>query len=74
VTLSDGDVAALARQAVDRVDPDLEIEIVPYDSVDPYRFGVPGWTVLVGEASSYLSADLTEEEALAKLTADLGLS
>jgi hypothetical protein len=72
MALSDGDVAALARQVVDQRDPDLEIEIAPADPVDPYRLGLPAWTVSAGSASSYLTADLTAEEALAKLTADLG--
>jgi hypothetical protein len=72
MTLSDGDVAALARQVVDRRDPSLEIEISPADLLDPYRLGLPAWVVSVGGASSYLTADLTTEQALAKLTADLG--
>jgi hypothetical protein len=72
VTLSDGEVAVLARQVVDRRDPELEIEIVPADPVDPYRLGQPAWTVSAGGATSYLTADMTAEEALARLTADLG--
>jgi hypothetical protein len=71
VTLSDGDVAVLARQVVDRRDPDLDIEIVPADPVDPYRLGVRAWTVSAGGAASYLTADMTADEALAELTADL---
>ncbi len=71
MALSDGDVAVLARQVVNQRDPDLEIEIVPADPVDPYRLGQPAWTVSAGGASSYLTADLTVEQALARLTADL---
>jgi hypothetical protein len=71
VTLSDGDIAVLARQVVDRRDPDLDIEIVPADPVDPYRWGVPAWTVSAGGATSYLTADMTADEALVKLSADL---
>jgi hypothetical protein len=71
VTLSDGDVAALARQAVDLRDPDLDIEIVPADPVDPYRLGPSAWTVSAGGATSYLTAEMTIEQALARLTADL---
>lgn len=71
MTLSDGDVAALARQVVDRRDPDLNIEIIPVGWVDPYRWAVPAWTVTAGGATSYLTADLSAEEALAKLAADL---
>jgi hypothetical protein len=71
VTLSDADVAALAREAVDRRDVDLDIKIIPADPVDPYRWGTPAWTVSAGGASSYITADLSPNEALAKLIADL---
>jgi hypothetical protein len=73
MTLSDGDVAALARQAVERRDPDLDIRIDPADPVDPYRRGTPAWTVHVAGASSYLTADMTDDEALAKLIIDLDM-
>ena len=72
MALSDGDVAVLARQVVDRRDPELDIEIVPADPVDPYRLGLAAWTVSAGGATSYLRADMTAEEALARLTAELG--
>lgn len=73
MTLSDGDVAALARQVVDTIDPDLDIRIEPADPVDPYRWGgEEAWTVSVGKSSSYLTAALSEDEALAKLRKDLG--
>jgi hypothetical protein len=73
MTLSDGDVAALARQVVDTIDPDLDISIEPADPVDPYRWGDHGaWTVSAGGSSSYLTATLSEDEALAKLRKDLG--
>jgi hypothetical protein len=73
MTLSDGDVAGLARQVVDTIDPDLDIRIEPTDPVDPYRWGeARAWTVSVGESSSYLTAALSEEEAVAKLRKDLG--
>jgi hypothetical protein len=71
VTLTDTDVAALAREAVDRRDVDLDVHIVPADPVDPYRWGTAAWTVIAGEASSYITADMTRQEALAKLVADL---
>jgi len=71
MSLTDGDVAALARQAVDRHDPDLNVDIVPADPVDPYRYGSAAWTVSAGGRTSYLSANLTPDEALAKLIADL---
>jgi hypothetical protein len=71
VTLSDGDVAALARQVVDRRDPALDIEIVPADPVDPYRWGTAAWTVTAGGATSYVTANMSADEALAKLAEDL---
>jgi hypothetical protein len=71
VTLSDADVASLARQAVDQRDPDLDVHIKPADPVDPYRWGTPAWTVSAGGANSYITADMTPEAALAKLVADL---
>ena len=71
MTLSDGDVAALAREAVDRRDPDLEIRIEPADPVDPYRWETAAWTVHAGGASSYIVASMTAQEALQKLVQDL---
>jgi hypothetical protein len=71
VTLSDGDVAALARQVVDQRDPALDIEIVPADPVDPYRWGTAAWTVSAGGETSYITANMSADEALAKLTEDL---
>jgi hypothetical protein len=71
VTLSDGEVAAMARQAVDRGDRDLDVRIVPADPVDPYRWGAAAWTVSAGGATSYITADMSAEEALAKLITDL---
>jgi hypothetical protein len=72
VTLSDTDVVALAREAVDGRNPDLDITIVPADPVDPYRWGSPAWTVSAGGATSYITASMSSDAALAKLVADLG--
>jgi hypothetical protein len=72
MSISDGEVAELARQVVDRLDADLQIVIVPADPVDPYRWEVGAWTVSVGRATSYITADMSPDEVLAKLTADLG--
>lgn len=72
MSLSDGDVAALAREVVDRRDPDLEIRIEPADPVDPYRWETAAWTVHAGGASSYIVASMTAQEALEKLVRDLG--
>jgi hypothetical protein len=72
MSLNDGDVAALAREAVDRRDPDLEIRIEPADPVDPYRWETAAWTVHAGDSSSYIVASMTPQEALEKLVRDLG--
>jgi hypothetical protein len=71
MSLNDGDIAALAREAVDRRDPDLEIRIEPADPVDPYRWETAAWTVHVGDSSSYIVASMTAQEALEKLVRDL---
>ena len=71
MALTDGDIAALAREAVDRRGQGIAIRIVPADPVDPYRRGAAAWTVLAGGASSYVTADLSYQDALAKLIADL---
>jgi hypothetical protein len=71
VSISDGDVAALARAAVDRIDTDLEVRIEPADPVDPYRWEFAAWMVYAGLASSYVVASMTEDEVLEKLTRDL---
>ena len=47
------------------------MRIVPADPVDPYRWGTAAWLVSAGKASSYISADMSADEALAKLSADL---
>jgi len=72
VSLSDGDVAALAREAVDHKDPRLDVHIAPAAQDDPYRFGAAAWTVSAGGASSYITATMSWREALDKLIADLG--
>ncbi|HEY7010511.1 MAG TPA: hypothetical protein VH395_16300 [Jatrophihabitantaceae bacterium] len=71
MTLSDGDIAALAREAVDQRDPDLDINITPADPVDPYRWESGAWTVTAGGRTSYVTASMTWREALDKLVADL---
>jgi hypothetical protein len=45
MTLHDGDVAALARQAVELLAPDIDIAIDPEAGADPYRFGAPSWEI-----------------------------
>lgn len=71
MTLTDGDVADLAREAVDRKDPDLDISISPAAQDDPYRWGTEAWTVSAGGATSYIRASMTRDEALARLVSDL---
>ncbi len=72
MTLNDADIAALAREAVDQRSLNLDIRIDPVNSSDPYRWGTAAWTVHAGGASSYITADMTVSDALAKLIADLG--
>jgi hypothetical protein len=71
MTLSDGDVAALAREAVDRRDPDLDLHIAPSGQDDPYRLGAAAWTVSAGGATSYITAGMSWREALDTLVRDL---
>lgn len=71
MTLHNGDVADLAREAVDQIDPQLEIRIDPLGQNDPYRLGAEAWTVSAGGRSSYLTASMTRQQALEKLVADL---
>lgn len=71
MSLSDGDIAELAREAVDRKDPALEIHIDPLGQNDPYRLGAEAWTVTAGGLTSYVTASMGWREALDKLTADL---
>jgi hypothetical protein len=49
MTLTDGAVAALARQAADLVEPDVPVQVSPAADDDPYRWGGlgPGWTVRI---------------------------
>ncbi|MDT4906679.1 MAG: hypothetical protein QOH52_4695 [Pseudonocardiales bacterium] len=72
MTLSDGDVALLARQAVDLFAPDIEIDIVPEDPVDPYRWGAQAWLVwpLIDDRRSVgirVAGSASPSEALAHL-------
>lgn len=71
MSLHDGDIAALAREAVDRKNPKLNIHIDPLGQNDPYRLGVEAWTVTAGGARSYITASMTWPEALDRLIADL---
>jgi hypothetical protein len=74
--LTDGEVAALARRAVDEVDPTTEISIEPADPVDPYRRDPRAWLVrplLDGRPpfGVYLDSGMTAAEALDRLRAGI---
>ncbi len=69
--LDDSEIADLARQAVCRRDPTLDIRIDPLGQNDPYRLGTEAWTVTAGGRTSYVSASMTWREALDKLITDL---
>lgn len=71
MTLHDGDIADLAREAVDHKDPDLDVLISPAAQDDPYRLGASAWTVTAGGAHSYITASMSREDALEKLIKDL---
>ncbi len=71
MSLTDGDVAALAREAADRIDPDIDVRIEPADPVDPYRWESGAWTVRVGSASCYIVASMTVDEAREALDREL---
>jgi hypothetical protein len=72
MALSAPEVAALARQAVDLLDPDVAIEVEPDSGDDPYRFGASSWMVwplLDGDRAFgvYLDSTMTPATALARL-------
>lgn len=71
MTLHAGDVADLAREAVDRKDLTLEVRIDPLGQDDPYRLGAEAWRVTAGGRTSYITASMTWHEALERLIADL---
>ena len=71
MAIRDGDVALLARQAVDLLDPDLDVRIEPDAMSDPYRLARSGWTVhpLLDVRPTFgihLVAGMTPAEALAR--------
>ncbi|HKC28398.1 MAG TPA: hypothetical protein VKB75_10330 [Jatrophihabitans sp.] len=70
MTLTDGDVADLARQAADKLDRHADVRIVPSDQVDPYRWGSRSWRVEIGDRISVLIHDTDSPgRALARLEA-----
>ena len=71
MSLHDGDIADLAREAVDQKDLQLEVRIDPLGQNDPYRLGPEAWTVTAGGKTSYITASMTWHQALDKLVEDL---
>ena len=67
MSLTDGDVALLARQAADLLDPASDVRIEPADPVDPYRFGSQSWVVRTPVANVGASAEDSAAELLARL-------
>jgi hypothetical protein len=71
VTLHDGDVARLARQVVDLLDPTLDIRIDPASMYDPYRRGQQRWRVVVptahGEVTIPVAATMSPVDAVEAL-------
>jgi hypothetical protein len=47
VALTDAELAQLAQDAADSVEPGLAVRIAPAANDDPYRWGSHGWTVTV---------------------------
>ena len=75
--VTDGDVAALARQAVDLLAPDIEITIEPDADDDPYRYGPRSWLVwpLIDGRRRFgiwLESTMTPTHVLARLLDGLG--
>lgn len=72
MALTDPEVSALARQAVDLLAPDIAVEIDPAAADDPYRFGATSWLVwplLDGHRSFgiHIESRWTPARALAQL-------
>ncbi|HET6877256.1 MAG TPA: hypothetical protein VFH38_06990 [Jatrophihabitans sp.] len=77
MSLSDGDVAVLARQAVDLLSAEAAIDIEPVAGDDPYRWGPSAWLVwpLVDgrrEFAVRIDSGQAAAEALAQLIDRLG--
>jgi hypothetical protein len=77
MTLSDPQVAALARQAVDLLGPDIAIRIEPGPSHDPYGFGSHAWTIwpVIDRRPNfglYVDSTMSSARALAQMLDGLG--
>lgn len=76
MALTDGDVAVLARQAVDLLDPGADISIEPADPVDPYRWNAQAWLVwpLLGGRRAfgvYLDSGMSRADASERLRTEI---
>lgn len=70
MSLTDGAVADLARQAADELGSDVPVRVQPSANDDPYRWGGHGWLVLIGDAAEvWIPAGASPDEALARLRA-----
>jgi hypothetical protein len=72
MSLTDPEVAVLARQAVDLLDPGVALDIEPRDQNDPYGFGLDAWTawpLIDGHRAFGMGVDssMTPAEALARM-------
>jgi hypothetical protein len=70
VTLTDGAIAVLARQAADLVGPDVAVRVRPTTNDDPYRWtsGHHGWIVSIDpHVEAFIPAGGTPAQVLAEL-------
>jgi hypothetical protein len=63
VTLTDPEMAQLAQDAADSVEPGLRVHIAPGANDDPYRWGPHGWTVSVETVRVWIPAETGPREA-----------
>jgi len=69
MSLSDPQLADLARQAADQVEPDLEVTIAPAANDDPYRWGPSGWLVTIGDdLHVWVPADASPDWVVEEIT------
>jgi hypothetical protein len=57
VPLTDPELAQLAQDAADSVEPGLRVHVAPAANDDPYRWGSHGWTVMVENVRIWIPAD-----------------
>ena len=80
MSLTDPQVAQLAREAADRIRPDLPVHVAPAANDDPYRWGSHGWTVTVDAGQGVhvwipadASPDWVVDEIAYRIRRDAGL-